>query len=371
MHDLNYAIASSKCQPILPWSIPEALGLNVCSILDLKTLPFALVAFIRDKGTLHFKVLLQLQVSPAMISERGLPPWIIVTRSKMFCWRQAPPITSSEASSKKEYWLLQFSTQNPKLLTLFLVQDKMRKPVATFNEHCFLDGIAYPNQHLTQMRVQLQQAYPDEIIHGSCDTVKTRIATPPSIVLSTSDPRAEALEDKEAEDSSDEEEDRALPPTSVRGNSGEQETRAADEDGPTAEDADAAEALTIFLMGSEPDKASSLQLLHLGQSIVPHSWGCIKFDLSKPLLNLMSVLFARTVLQQATSPYVASVPTLKNIELWYLTFVANIIASVLLPLSGLPSLGNFASLLGALVSPDFWLIQLKYALFKGPENSLP
>jgi hypothetical protein len=50
MHELNFAIASSKCQPILPWSIPEALGLNVSSILDLKTLPFALVVFVSDKG---------------------------------------------------------------------------------------------------------------------------------------------------------------------------------------------------------------------------------------------------------------------------------------------------------------------------------
>jgi len=85
----------------------------------------------------------------------------------------------------------------------------------------------------------------------------------------------------------------------------------------------------------------------------------------------MSVLFARTVLRHARSHYIASVPSLRNIELWYLSFVANVIASVLLPLNGLPSLGNFASLLGALASPDFWLVQLKYALFKGPENSLP
>ena len=153
--------------------------------------------------------------------------------------------------------------------------------------------------------------------------------------------------------------DQALPSNTRLGNDEGHEIRAADEDGPAAEDADAAEALTIFLMGKETNKASSMQLLHLAQSIVPHSWGCIKFDLSKPLLNLMSVLFARTVLRHASSPYVASVPTLRNIELWYLTFVANVIASVLLPLNGLPSLGNFASLLGALVSPDFWLIQLK------------
>jgi hypothetical protein len=160
-HELNFAIASSECQPILPWSIPEALGLNVSSILDLKTLPFALVVFVSDKGAHNFKVLLQLQVSPATITERGLPSWVIVTRSRMFCWRQATPIRSAETSPKKEYWLLQFSTHHPKLLTLFLVQDKMRKPVATFSDHCFIDGIAHPSQQLTQMRIQLRQAYPD------------------------------------------------------------------------------------------------------------------------------------------------------------------------------------------------------------------
>jgi hypothetical protein len=118
MNDLNVAIASSECQPVLPWSIPEALGLNVNSILDLKTLPFALVAFISDKGASNFKVLLQLQVSPAMITERGLPPWIIVTRSRMFCWRQSTPIRCADTSPKKEDWLLQFSTHHPKLLSL-------------------------------------------------------------------------------------------------------------------------------------------------------------------------------------------------------------------------------------------------------------
>jgi len=310
MHDLNLAIASSKCQPILPWSIPEALGLNVSSILDLRTLPFALVVFVRDKGAHNFKVLLQLQVSPAIISERGIPSWAIVTRSRMFCWRQATPIRSAETSSKKEYWLLQFATHPPKLLTLFFVQDKMRKPVATFNNHCFIEGTALPNQHFSQTKIQLRQAYPNEILYGACETSKTKISTPPTITLSSLGTKTEALEDKEAEESSDEEEDHALPSGTHIGNSVGQETRAADEDGPTAEDADAAEALTIFLSGNEPNKATSMQLLHLAQSIVPHSWGCIKFDLSKPLLNLMSVLFARTVLRYARSPFTASVPSL-------------------------------------------------------------
>ena len=73
---------------------------------------------------------------------------------------------------------------------------------------------------------------------------------------------------------------------------GRQETtqQDADDDAETAEDAGAAEALSIFLDGSQPHLASAHQLLHLAQNIVPHSWGCVKFDLSKPLLNLTSTL---------------------------------------------------------------------------------
>ena len=62
MDSLNLAIATSTHQPILPWSIPEAMGLNVNSLLDLKSLPFALVACISNVGNPSFKVLLQLQV---------------------------------------------------------------------------------------------------------------------------------------------------------------------------------------------------------------------------------------------------------------------------------------------------------------------
>jgi hypothetical protein len=167
------------------------------------------------------------------------------------------------------------------------------------------------------------------------------------------------LDPKEANDSSEEEEDSTLPTQSQTGGAEGFEIRTADEDGPTAEDADAAVALAIFLEGNEPDKASPLQLLPLAQSIVPHFWDSVKFDLSKTLLNLVSILFARAVLRGANSRYVSSVPTLSDIEQRYLSFVATIIASVFLPLDGLTTLDNFAPLLGKLVSPDFWLVQVQ------------
>ena len=75
----------------------------------------------------------------------------------------------------------------------------------------------------------------------------------------------EVLDPKEADDSSDEEEDKAPPTQSQSEGSVGVCRKAADDDGPTAEDAEAAEALTIFLEGNEPNKASPHQLLHLAQ----------------------------------------------------------------------------------------------------------
>ena len=54
------------------------------------------------------------------------------------------------------------------------------------------------------------------------------------------------LDPKEAEDSSDEEEDMAPTAQTQSGSYEDAGRRTADDDGPTAEDADAAEALTIF-----------------------------------------------------------------------------------------------------------------------------
>ena len=127
----------------------------------------------------------------------------------------------------------------------------------------------------------------------------TSILAPPPIALKTDHSRVEVLDPKETNDSSDEDEDLAQPPQAQTASPFAVGRKAADDDGPTAEDADAAEALDIFLQGKEPNKATPHQLLHLAQSIVPHSWGSIKLDLSKLLLNLMSVLFARTVLREA------------------------------------------------------------------------
>ena len=185
----------------------------------------------------------------------------------------------------------------------------------------------------------------------------------------------EILTQEELEDSSDDEDTTAQPSQPSAGGPiwvvKKSAQHATDDDAETAEDAGAADALTIFLDGTQPHLASSHQLLHLAQNIVPHSWGCIKFDLSKPLLNLMSTLFARSVLLQSRDPRIACVPELGDLERWYLQFLANIFASTILPLQGLKTLQNFKPLLDSLVSPDFWYIQLRYALYKGAESSLP
>ena len=143
--------------------------------------------------------------------------------------------------------------------------------------------------------MSLRQAYPDEILYGSCKVSSASIPAPPPISFSADDSRVEVLTSEEVDESSDDEDTATGPaqPTSVKTAVGVSQ-QAADDDAETAEGAEAADALSIFLDGTEPHKASAHQLFHFAQNIVPHSWGCLKFDLSKPLLNLMSVLFART-----------------------------------------------------------------------------
>ena len=85
----------------------------------------------------------------------------------------------------------------------------------------------------------------------------------------------------------------------------------------------------------------------------------------------MAHLFARTALLQSRQAQIATVPALDELERWYLNFLAHIFASTFLPFRSLRTLHNFKPLLDSLISPDFWYLQLRYALYRGPESSLP
>ena len=141
-------MASKKnaAQTALPLSIPEAPSLNAKAALNLKALPFAICVQVTEPEEPPFNVLLQLQVSPAFVSKK-LPCWSKATSYKMFCWRQAPPVTAPASSPRNDYWLLQFSTSAAPVLSFFLVQDKSRKPVAPFKDHFFERRIATPFSH--------------------------------------------------------------------------------------------------------------------------------------------------------------------------------------------------------------------------------
>ena len=85
MESLNHAIATSSPQPVLPWSIPAAMGLNVKPILDLKALPFALVVKVTNSDKASFNVLLQLQIPPATVTSESLPKWVLPNKYRMYC----------------------------------------------------------------------------------------------------------------------------------------------------------------------------------------------------------------------------------------------------------------------------------------------
>jgi hypothetical protein len=165
LENLNKGLASSSQQPVLPWSIPEAMGINVDPFLDLSKLPFALCVHVKRTDGASFNVLLQLQVSPAFVKKR-LPSWSEATSTRMYCWRQCPPVTPPTPALRNNYWLFQFSTIGNPELTLFYAQDRLRKPVACFKDFYFVTGFASPSTSFCTLRVTIRQAYVEEPTKG-------------------------------------------------------------------------------------------------------------------------------------------------------------------------------------------------------------
>ena len=57
---------------------------------------------------------------------------------------------------------------------------------------------------------------------------------------------------------------------------------------------------------------------------------CVKFDVSKIMLNLFLTLFAMSALIDSGDPRLGAVPNPKQIETMYLNFIAHVIASSLI-----------------------------------------
>ena len=134
---------------------------------------------------------------------RKLPHWIKATKFKMYCWRQTQPVTVPFGAPRNDYWLLQFSTFQDAELTLFIVQDKQRKPVAIFDRYFFKSGEAIPSKRFSQLQVSFRQAFIDEALFGTCSVSGNSVGVPPPISFSTDNSRVEVV--NKEEESSDEE----------------------------------------------------------------------------------------------------------------------------------------------------------------------
>ena len=63
----------------------------------------------------------------------------------------------------------------------------------------------------SQLLASLRQAYPDELLYGSCKVADKTTTLPPTISFSTDNSRVEVLSKEEAGDSSEDEDEEAAP----------------------------------------------------------------------------------------------------------------------------------------------------------------
>ena len=104
------------------------------------------------------------------------------------------------------------------------------------------------------------------------------------------------------------------------------------------ENVEAVERLKSFLDGTDRTKATPQMLTALAIDPTPFCWGSIRLETFSAYINTLAVLSTSTVLASRDVPLDAQAPTFAQLEKGYITFLAELLTSVLSCLRQRPTL---------------------------------
>ena len=277
-------------------------------------------------------------------------------KDTMFCWKQALSIQEEEFPADKavseRLWLLQYSlrTHLP-VLTLYLATATTRTPIATFHR-ASLTGTSSQTAAYAAFECFIVQAYPHEFLQPLPPWYTSNVS---SVEYSTSSQSSEVKPEDEQEGQRDEKE------TNTANLAGDADAEK------NAEDDEAIDKLTDFL--KKPNKTQTKPALMFSLSNIdePVGWGAIRLDLSKTYNIALSIFLTRAILRSSKEPAIHPHQSITQMETAYLTFLTDIILTLLSLLNDMPALKTIelTDLLRILQRPIFWRQQLLLAQNEG------